>query len=58
MLLRTQTLPPRAPSPPPSPPEVEDAERGKHIDLVLNQRKDLDGNPIDLKVNRRRAQSG
>ena len=53
MLLRTQTaqtLPPRAPSPPPSPPEVEDAERGKDIDLVLNQGKDLDGNPIDLKA--------
>ena len=47
----TQTrLEPRAPSPPPSPPEMEDADRGKHIDLVLNQGKDLDGNPIDLKA--------
>ena len=29
---------------------MEDADRGKHIDLVLNQGKDLDGNPIDLKA--------
>ena len=50
-MLRTQTtLEPRAPSPPPSPPEVEDSDRRKHIDLVLNQGKDLDGNPIDLKA--------
>ena len=48
-MLRTRTTPePRVPpSPPPSPPAEEDSEIGKHIDLVINQGKDLDGNPIE-----------
>ena len=56
VLSKVWAPPPPSPltlSPPPSPPPTaEDPERGKDIDLVINQCKDLNGNPINFEEKR------